>query len=396
VAEDSGKIAITKEVERAGTTFKQRYWVKTADVKAMLQKTGWSVKDWENTVKELGGQPSIASGIHKSWGGSSKNHISLEVQGVVAKMLGRKLEDLSLSKSALLSKHVKSGYEGKFAASGFGKSEDVEKTLVAMHAATQAAFEDHPTVKLYRGISGDQAAEMVAHAKGLADKGIPLNEATVPINLNPASSFSEDPKESRKFGPLIIKAEVPREAILMSYRNTPTLSTTFNHEKEAVVLCSGTAHISVSDLVGPKGKEIHDYFVSKGLGKGAKKAAEVGAAPAIEAKEAAKTQIAPEALQTPLAQKKGKGAVPEWQGKKTWRDLWSKWAGKVIESDAPGLHTHSAKQKVVDEINVALKKHILEHKGQLKKAQFKSFLESQVKAKLKDSELMAKLAKGKK
>lgn len=483
--------AVLKSVERAGTSFQQRYWVSIDEVKTLVKENGWS-----KALGKMGGDVSTASHMFSSWTSSSTSPGGLKMQGAAAKMMGAKLSDYPVAKSDTKKDYLDAGY----------KSDEMCKTVVAMQAVTRAGLENdgYKPRTMYRGMAGEVSSAMIEAAKAQADAGVPYHEAAINITLNPASSFSESENLAEGFGSAVIALhEVPSHAYIGHYRVQGSGTVGYNKEKEGIVAFQGPHPIGVQDIRGGAANKIISYFKSKGLfdaskvdlddyppskasnervGKSIpKKAVDVqvpmimkvpagmdknamaehlessgavvnksatspagivhvtvpsnkigsfteafsktpafnsdlqkpatlksyleGKAKTLvgenevptfdgvsstastvssKAPKAAKQyksnlpsvqdlpDLPPEVASVPVQQKKGKGAVPEWAGKKTWRDLWVKWAKQ--EAVAAGHSPTAAKAKAQDAVNKAnvdLKKFV--HHASPSKAQFKAF-----------------------
>lgn len=477
-----GTTAVLKDVERAGKTFQQHYWMKLEDLANVAKKGGWQA-----AVVAAGGDPKHLNMMLKEWTGSSTSVEGCQLQGAAMALMGGDKADWPIGAMGNYKKHVNDGYKDK----------KTKQTVLAAQATTRAVLEsgNYKPRTMYRGMTGKVAEAIIANAKKLADQGIPYHEAALGLKLNPLNSFSETNDTAQKFGGgssgvILAVHDVPASAYMSHYKVQGAGTVGFSSEKEGIVITQGTTGFRMQDIRGGAGKQIMKYFKDKGLydpakvenddhppggwkhGSNPNKSIGSGGAaeeedepsyvastpkyektgqkwkqwmtthmatldPNLSVKEVdnlltkidastldylnkhgfAKTgqkfsedqvkQIIhgftehhvtgtakpgapkkmnfgnlptvdelpdiPEHLaKTPVQQKKGKGAVPEWGGAKTWRDLWVKWAKQHAKEQG---HTESSAKAIahnaVDKANVDLKKFIA-HKNPAK-AQFKAF-----------------------
>jgi predicted ABC-type ATPase/predicted double-glycine peptidase len=106
-------------------------------------------------------------------------------------------------------------------------------------AASQKA--SPATMTLYRGIGGKQADQIREYMKANPGKD-------VPFATDSASSFSEDEPSARAFGRggFVMKIEVPRASVLLSYRafKAPEITA----DKEVVIHTAGGFYVKPADL----------------------------------------------------------------------------------------------------------------------------------------------------
>lgn len=113
------------------------------------------------------------------------------------------------------------------------KSPKYKKNVEAMAAASQAQYPDEE-VTLYRGISGDQAAQIQQFMKDNPGKPVELA-------LDHATSFTENPKTAGSFAAdgIVIEVKVPRTSIALSHRAATTSRMRKSDEEEVVVATKG-------------------------------------------------------------------------------------------------------------------------------------------------------------
>jgi hypothetical protein len=269
-------VPIPKQVERAGKTFTQNYWVKPDAVRDQLTEKGWDASDpgsyvsmsaFSQTVAALGGDADLAKFISKDWAGSCKSSLAAQLQGALGKLLGREVEDIpGAASSTDTSSNVKKGFNLPA-----DQAEKWKKTIAATYAITQAALVKEPAMmELARGVTGPQAKAVVEFAKALADQGIHYDDAKLEVNFNSLSCFSASDEVAAGFGHasgsgVVFRMQVPKEAILFTHKASPGLADNHPSEKEHSVMCAGPTEVKMQNIAGKAGSEIHAYFASKGL-----------------------------------------------------------------------------------------------------------------------------------
>jgi hypothetical protein len=252
-----GLQAVLKDVERAGASFQQRYWVKVDEVKALVKSEGWN-----GAMTKMGGSLPDAMHMMSAWTGSSSSPGGLKLQGAAAAVMGGNLADWP---NGTIPSHVvgmKAGFDDPTA----------QKTVVALQAVTRAGLENkgYKPRTMYRGMGGTIAAQMLQAAKDQADKGIPYHEAAMTINLNPGSSFSETEITATGFGSAVVAIhEVPADAYIAHYKVQGAGNVGIKHgstnEKEGILAFKGPHTINVQDVRGTHAEKIISYFKEKGL-----------------------------------------------------------------------------------------------------------------------------------
>ncbi len=254
--------AVLKDVERAGTKFQQKYWVKVEEVKKSVKADGWS-----KALGKMGGNEEVAHSLYSHWTGDHDGKEAGTLKGAVIAALGKKLEDFS---------------QGLGFAEGFNSIATV-KTVVAMQAVTRAGLENkgYKPRTMYRAMGGDVRRRLVEAAKSQADAGVPYHEAAVSLSLNAVSSFSEDEEMAEQsFGSLVVALhDVPAHAYVGHYRvqgassaqsgvnaaRAKTGKVGTKEEKEGMLAFSEPTKIAVQDLRGKDAERIISYYKSKGL-----------------------------------------------------------------------------------------------------------------------------------
>lgn len=274
-----GLIPVPKEVTRAGKTFTQNYWMKPEEAAKKLKDKGFEpehagshVKTFKSLVDEFAGfkgAGELAASMSTSWTSSCKNYEAAQAQGVVAALLGRDPKKLP---------HVErkdGNYTALLAAAEQAKdpNDKLRKAMIGCYAVTQAALKlagEPDVMKLTRGVKGQQAAELIAAAKALADAGVHYDDAALSTGFNALSCFTKKDQTSyHGFGEgstgVTFSLDVPREAVMFSHKSTPGHSTNYVGEEEYTVMCAGPMDLALRNVHGNAGKQIYDYFASKGL-----------------------------------------------------------------------------------------------------------------------------------
>lgn len=267
-------IAVPKEISRAGATFTQRYWVKAGDVAKQMKEKGWnpgspgsdkSLQAFRDTVKSLGGSGQLAEQISRAWTGSCNADKAVRAQAVVAKMLGRPMEEIPYAKSGAAAGTFKQQFELD---ANDAEAKKYEKAISGTYAVTQAALADKPEVmRLYRGVKGKIADAVLERAIALADKGVPYDEAKLGVDFNPISCFTESKATAASFGSsgVVFHMDVPKDAVLFAHQVSPGHCDSYKGEQEMSVMCGGPTELSMHQLGGETGAKIYNYFASKGL-----------------------------------------------------------------------------------------------------------------------------------
>ncbi len=254
-----GTTAVLKDVERAGQTFQQHYWMKLEDLAATAEKDGW-----QKAVMNAGGKPSELLKHLKSWTGSSTSPEGLALQGAAMKLMGGNIDDWPVGSTSTYAAGVKEGHADK----------SLQQTVLAAQATTRAVLEanNYKPRTMYRGMTGKVAAAILENAKKLADQGIPYHEAAMGLKLNPLNSFSEKVDVASGFGGsgsasgvILAVHEVPASAYVSHYKVQGGGTVGFGSEKEGIIITQGTTGFRMQDIRGGVGKEIVNYFKSKGL-----------------------------------------------------------------------------------------------------------------------------------
>ena len=274
-----GLIPVPKEVSRAGKTFTQTYWMKPEEAAKKLAATGFNpnsagnyTAEFKKMVDEFAGfkgAGDLAAKVTRSWVGSCKNPDAAMGQGAVAVLLGR---------DANKTPHVVRGDSNSaalLAAAKKAKDENdpLRKAMIGTYAVTQAALKlagEPDVMKLTRGVKNAQAQEVLAAAKVLADAGVHYDDAAIQTEFNPLSCFTKhDGTSYHGFGDgnqgVVFSLDVPREAVMFSYKSTPGHSGSYVGEQEYTVMCAGPVDLAMRNIHGGMGKQIYDYFAARGL-----------------------------------------------------------------------------------------------------------------------------------
>lgn len=252
-----GTTAVLKDVERAGKTFQQHYWVKLEDLSKVAENDGWQA-----AVKKAGGDPQHMYSMLKGWTGSSTSEDGLNLQGAAMALMGGEKTDWPVGTMKQYDDHVNAGY----------KDEKTKQTVLASQATTRAVLEanNYKPRTMYRGMQGKVAQSIIEQAKKLADQGIPYHEAALGLKLNPLNSFSEKMEVGLKFGDgssgvILAVHDVPASAYMSHYKVQGKGTVGYSTEYEGIMITQGTVGFRMQDLRGGAGRQIVDYFKSKGL-----------------------------------------------------------------------------------------------------------------------------------
>ena len=245
--------AVLKDVERAGSSFQQKYWVKIEEVQSLVKEHGWQ----EAMAKMGAAYGPVTSALH-SWTSSSKSAGGLKIQGAAAVAMGMKVSDYPGGKV----EHLKGGLEAGAA------DEKFQKALVALQAVTRAGLDNkgYKPRTMYRGMNGDIADAALQAAKNQADHGIPYHEAMMKLDLNPANSFSESENTAQGFGKFVVAVhEVPSSAYIAHFKVQGKGTVGFSSEVEGILATKEAFVLPIQDIRGAHGDKIVAYFKSKGL-----------------------------------------------------------------------------------------------------------------------------------
>lgn len=101
-------------------------------------------------------------------------------------------------------------------------------------------------LKLYRGVSHEQAAQLM---DGLS------RGKTADLRTDAVTSFTLDPKQAKRFGPVIISTTVPREHVIAHYKviakmgfHDSNVAEMANREKEFIVQTTGKVSVGRNDM----------------------------------------------------------------------------------------------------------------------------------------------------
>lgn len=200
-----------------------------------------------SAAAKLGGDKKIADMLVNGWQEDSGSGDGLALKAAIALEIGVAPEEaLERARLRLASQGV-AGAAGNAAAANAQVAKQIEKakdakvraTARALAQASQAAHEG-ATVTVYRGVSGAQAEQIKA--------AIAAGASTVDLSTDAVASFTEDPKVARVFGHggVILKMQVPREAIVLSHRASSALKK-FG-DSEVVVATLGKFTIARDDV----------------------------------------------------------------------------------------------------------------------------------------------------
>lgn len=254
----SNLIAVPKEVERAGKSFIQRYWMKAEEVAAEIKG-----KTYGSAVKHLGGDGDLAASISSSWGGSSNSPTSMQAKAMAAYIMGANLDNFYQGDKL---KELKMDKLDPAEAARW------ESTLIAMHAVAQVSLAKQPDeVRVARGISGAQARQVRDSMLALAEAGVPIEDAVVHVQFNPLNSFtSKEAGSNIGFGAaegIAFDFTVPKEAVLISHRTpagftatAPALTGSYAHEQEYVLMVAGPVAAKAENIKGYYGQQIREAF----------------------------------------------------------------------------------------------------------------------------------------
>jgi hypothetical protein len=251
---------LVKTVHRGAQVFDETYWVKTEAVRANVDKMhqvgALSNKQYpvfSEAVKELGGDGRKAADWAESfaWGqnAASASHArSVEIdpdhpekQEVVAQGSAKGLQDIRQA--------ARDTAAGK-----------PDATLSAIATLSQAMYKE-PTVEVYRGLYGKKAQAVIDQIREHGNAEVSLRELTsFSEKIWTAEGFAEGVGSGENYDSskphLVIRVQVPRESIAMSWRAVPSLD--FMSEKEVTVLTGGSVTIKKDDAWA------YDFVPSKG------------------------------------------------------------------------------------------------------------------------------------
>lgn len=250
------KAAITKKFNalkgQGAVTTPVKHSVEWSNLKAEIAEAAAqkSSAKFKSTIKQLGGDGDQAVHMLSQWKGSSTSQGAMELRSAVAFALGEQGHDTAslLQKDFESYKAVKGSYSSADTLKSYfdqasEKGKASVKTLKAMASQAQTLYPaDHHT--FYRGIGGPQAdlvRKMVKEAKA-------AGKTHVRVNTGLVASWAETKGKASNFGNLILKAKVPRQAILASDRLT-TSGMSHTHEAEVMLMSSGSVTIHVDDIL---------------------------------------------------------------------------------------------------------------------------------------------------
>lgn len=246
----SDLVAVPKEIDRAGKTFVQRYWMKVDAVADLIKQQGY-----DGAAKQLGANPQVVRSLSQAWAGSSTSDESIRTMAGVAKLVGYAQKTAPVRSTKMHADTFDEQFEKE--------DSEQEKALIAIHALTQAGLRHEPdVVKVMRGVGGKFATQIRDHAISLAEAGVPIEEAVLHVDFNPLNSFSQSSKVANKFGAgaVVFNIEVPKSSILLSHHNSPGLSGHYKHEMEYAVMSAGPTPVKIGDLGGEHGTAIKAAF----------------------------------------------------------------------------------------------------------------------------------------
>lgn len=269
-------IPVPRAVERAGKTFTQTYWVKAQDVG--LEKEGFqkdnpggyaSQAAFRKVVDKLAGKGAgaVAEEYTRSWTGGCKDKHAARAMGTVAALLGMEshvVEKLPFVTLESNGPHLVEQYKEALK----NPDNQLRKVLMATYAATQEALAgEADVIRLQRGASAASAMAMLTEAKKLADQGVHYDDAAITMRLNPLNCMTTSAATANKFGGggVVFTLDVPKSAVLFSYKSTPGHSDTYSNEQEYTVMCQGPTAVSLRNISGKVGQEIYNYFAARGL-----------------------------------------------------------------------------------------------------------------------------------
>lgn len=161
----------------------------------------------------------------KSWAGSSSAAYACHLRGVIARAAGmNEGEDAAALKAV---DAWSGGSKSMYLAGYQGKEPPPKQVIVGavskMVKASQNAYKGKKTITLYRGVNEKQG-KAVRDSKGTLAVGV-------------LSSWSESENVAKSFGDMILKIEVPVEAVVFSHR---TCSGLLSSEKEVIIAATGS------------------------------------------------------------------------------------------------------------------------------------------------------------
>ena len=233
-----GLVAARKTVTRLGVTYEQTYWVKPAELRAIVKTSGYKA-----AVAKLGGNVRNATRRVAGWVESPTEPGGLMTLAAATKMaLGDDAEARWAEKNEAL---ARTGAEDA-GPEVFDRMSDLwhqganeDGALTELAQVSQAFYEDEPEVELYRGIGEFQATQMEA-AFSSGDDAV--------LDAGCLVSFSESPDIARGFAAndngAVISIRVPRESIIMSHR----AGMFGDEEREVAVLTKGAVRVSRSQF----------------------------------------------------------------------------------------------------------------------------------------------------
>jgi hypothetical protein len=173
-----------------------------------------------------------------AWVNASVSSGAAHMRGAMSAIVGRSLDEEKEAVGGAMTtykgeaefpdaeKWVENGYKGNAPPN----PETAKAALTKLANISQGAYKSK-TVVLYRGVEDDQYNDAIKSGK---------------LKVGALSSWSEDPKVARSFSGIddhkggVLRIEVPREQIAMSYRACPNL---LKGEKEVVLAAKGAVNI---------------------------------------------------------------------------------------------------------------------------------------------------------
>lgn len=103
---------------------------------------------------------------------------------------------------------------------------DIAKLWYVEHQVTVAILGEGK-VKLYRGINGSQAEQLMS-----ASRSTEGAKTLFTLKLSSANSWTDDPKVAKNFGKMYVTKKMPTKFIMTSYKTNGIFASSYAHEKE--------------------------------------------------------------------------------------------------------------------------------------------------------------------
>lgn len=272
-------IPTLKTVERSGKQHQQIYWIAAKDLKEAAKRSP------EEAVKMAGGNPDRVLMLFHGWVESPATLEAAQLRGAASALafqgdLSAKEEERGDLHDNVAHRMTESFTVEAFQAGAwkedvaeynrseidpaFEKGWDnkaVQADVVAMAAASQSMY-DTDTVKVYRGIKGEQA-QVILDARSAGKE--------IEVDVGVTTSFSENylvarsfalpsmaPRSGESVAGVVLEMEIPRSSIIGSHRlglgkhfGDSTAPIFNKREAEVLVLTKGSMKVSASSVRVP-------------------------------------------------------------------------------------------------------------------------------------------------